>query len=84
MSPIIDPSFLTGGAEWQIGSPQGTPGTEAAGGFGDVLTGQISKLSDLQNQAADASLELATGHVPPAPVVSGQKALSKKDSVRSK
>ena len=76
MSPVIDPSFLTSGAEWQIGSPQATPGTEAAGGFGDVLTGQISKLTDLQSQAADASMQLATGQAtdPTAVVMAVERA----------
>ena len=74
--PVIDPSFLTSGAEWQIGGAQSTPGAEAAGGFGDVLTGQISKLSDLQTQAADASMQLATGQAtdPTAVVMAVERA----------
>ena len=55
MTPVIDPSFLTSGADWKVGGAESAPATETPGGFGNVLTGQISKLTDLQTQAADAS-----------------------------
>ena len=76
MSPIIDPSFLTGGAEWQIGSASPATAAPSGGDFGNVLTGQISKLSDLQNQAADASVQLATGQAedPTAVVMAVERA----------
>jgi flagellar hook-basal body complex protein FliE len=76
MSPVIDPSFLTGGAEWQIGGPQQAPGAATPGGFGHVLTDQISKLTDLQTQAADASQQLATGQAtdPTAVVMAVERA----------
>jgi flagellar hook-basal body complex protein FliE len=75
MTPVIDPSFLTGGAEWQIGGAQQAPGA-ATPGFGNVLTGQISKLTDLQAQAADASQQLATGQAtdPTAVVMAVERA----------
>ncbi len=75
MSPVIDPSFVTGGAEWQIGGAQPAAG-ETPGGFGSMLTGQISKLTDLQAQAADASQQLATGQAtdPTAVVMAVERA----------
>ncbi len=77
MSPVIDPPFLTSGAEWQIATPDAAPGAGQAGGdFGGVLTDQISKLTDLQNQAADASQQLATGQAtdPTAVVMAVERA----------
>jgi flagellar hook-basal body complex protein FliE len=62
--PVIDPSFVTTGADWNIGGVGGaTQGADAAGGssFGGILGSQISKLTDLQNNAAEASRQLATG-----------------------
>jgi flagellar hook-basal body complex protein FliE len=75
VTPVIDPSFATGGAEWQIGGTQPAAG-ETPGGFGSMLTGQISKLTDLQNQAADASQQLATGQAtdPTAVVMAVERA----------
>ena len=74
--PIIDPSFLTSGAEWQIGGAQETAGTDAPSGFGGILGNQISKLTDLQNGAADASRALATGEAtdPTAVVMAVERA----------
>jgi flagellar hook-basal body complex protein FliE len=76
MTPVIDPSFLTTGAEWQIGGAQQAPGAETPGGFGNVLGEQISKLTDLQNSAADASQQLATGQAtdPTAVVMAVERA----------
>lgn len=79
--PAIDPSFATGGLEWQVPSLDGTlPGVEAGAGagasgiegvegasggsgpsFGDMLADQMTRLSELQANAAEASRELATG-----------------------
>ena len=75
MTPIIDPSFATGGAEWQIGGAGQAAGAPASG-FGNVLTSQISKLADLQTQAADASQQLATGQAtdPTAVVMAVERA----------
>jgi flagellar hook-basal body complex protein FliE len=64
VTPVIDPSFVTTGAEWNVGGVSSkTEGADAAGGagFGGILGTQISKLTDLQNTAADASQQLATG-----------------------
>ena len=71
MIPPINPAAL--GAEWQIPSVGGispadvtvpdVQGTGAAGsgGFGSLLTQQISNLADLQTNAAAASQSLADG-----------------------
>jgi flagellar hook-basal body complex protein FliE len=77
LSPVIDPSFVTRGTEWNVGGAESTPATgETAGGFGNILTGQISKLTDLQNHAADASQQLATGQAtdPTAVVMAVERA----------
>ena len=75
MTPVIDPSFVTSGAEWQIGGA-GQAGSAPASGFGNVLSGQISKLADFQTQAADASQQLATGQAtdPTAVVMAVERA----------
>ena len=62
--PAIDPSSLAGvlPTEWSIGpldaaeAPSGSPE-----GFSSTLGQQISKLADLQAEAAGASEALATG-----------------------
>ena len=41
MSPVIDPSFLTSGAEWRIGGAQDAAGAETPSGFGNILGDQI-------------------------------------------
>jgi len=77
VSPVIDPSFLTQGAEWQIGGADSAPGAgEAPSGFGNILGEQITKLTDLQNGAADASRALATGEAtdPTAVVMAVERA----------
>ncbi|HEX4760350.1 MAG TPA: flagellar hook-basal body complex protein FliE [Thermoleophilaceae bacterium] len=58
----IDPSFLTGGAEWQIQAPTATPGQQQGGSnFGGALTQAIQGLSDQQTEAAGAAQSLAGG-----------------------
>ncbi|MEA2179313.1 MAG: flagellar hook-basal body complex protein FliE [Solirubrobacteraceae bacterium] len=77
MSPIVDPSAITSGAEWQIGGvDKPAAAGESSGGFGNILGSQISKLTDLQNQAADASQQLATGQAtdPTAVVMAVERA----------
>ena len=77
MSPVIDPSVIARGAEWQIGGADKPSGAEgASGGFGNILGSQISKLTDLQTQAADASQQLATGQAtdPTAVVMAVERA----------
>jgi len=51
------------GSEFQVGSVDATStgATSSAGGFGSMLTNQISNLNDLQNTAATQSQALATG-----------------------
>ena len=69
MTLPIDTSFLTSGADWNVGSVDGSAGAGAAGatapsaggsGFGSVLTDQLGKLEATQNDAAQASQDLAT------------------------
>ena len=77
MSPVIEPSFLTQGAEWSIGGADATsPAPETPPGFGNMLGEQITKLTDLQNGAADASRALATGEAtdPTAVVMAVERA----------
>ncbi|HEX2086221.1 MAG TPA: flagellar hook-basal body complex protein FliE [Solirubrobacteraceae bacterium] len=69
--PAIDPSSLAGalGPEWSVGDIQantvdlgaleGAP--EAGGSFASVLGKQLTALSELQTQGAEASQALATG-----------------------
>jgi flagellar hook-basal body complex protein FliE len=66
----IDPSFLTKGAEWSVGgvggaggagSASGTASATGGQGFGQMLANQVGQLSDLQDNAAQASQALATG-----------------------
>jgi flagellar hook-basal body complex protein FliE len=63
--PAIDPSSLAGAlpTEWTIGPLEDveTPAAASSDGFSSALGEQISKLSDLQAEAADASTALATG-----------------------
>jgi flagellar hook-basal body complex protein FliE len=67
--PAIDPTLAVGGAEWSIGPVEGfgsegatAPGTGAEGSrFGGLLADQVGKLASLQEDAATASRDLATG-----------------------
>ena len=72
--PAIDPSSIAGAlpTEWAIGplddaaiaepgSGLGVDGAPAGDRFSSVLGEQLSKLSDLQTEAADAATALATG-----------------------
>ena len=63
--PPIDPSFTVNGVEWQVPglgeTEQVAPQQPADGQFGGVLTNQLSKLTDMQSEAADASRSLADG-----------------------
>lgn len=75
MPIAIDPSMLTGGAEWQIGGLTGASGAEAGGaggaaatgtndtGFGSMLTDAIGSLSSAQSEAANASQAFAAGTI---------------------
>jgi flagellar hook-basal body complex protein FliE len=82
----IDPTFLTSGADWNVGGVGGVGGdvggavgeTGASEGssFGSMLGDQIGKLEGLQNQAADASRGLADGTAtdPTAAIVAVERA----------
>jgi flagellar hook-basal body complex protein FliE len=78
----IDTSMLTSGSDWNVGSVEGSSGAGAAGaapssgggsGFGSVLT---DKLEGVQNDAAKASQDLATGQAsdPEAVVMAVERA----------
>jgi flagellar hook-basal body complex protein FliE len=66
----IDPTFAVNGLDWQVGSADGSVPGQAGGlagagggegGFGSMLAQQVSKLSEMQSDAATASRELAAG-----------------------
>jgi flagellar hook-basal body complex protein FliE len=64
----IDPTMAVNGADWQIGSVgsvdgpgAGTPAPAAGSGFGGMLAKQVGQLDSLQQDAATASQQLATG-----------------------
>jgi flagellar hook-basal body complex protein FliE len=67
--PAIDPTLAVRGTEWSIGSVEGlgsegatAPGTGAEGSqFGGLLADQVGKLAALQQDAATASRDLASG-----------------------
>ena len=84
MTLPIDPSMLTSGAEWNVGSVDGSAGagagaaapTSGGGAFGNMLTDQLGKLEGTQNDAAKASQALATGQAsdPEAVVMAVERA----------
>lgn len=84
MTLPIDPSMLTSGAEWNVGSVDGSAGAGAGAaapsgggsGFGSMLTDQLGKLEATQNDAAKASQDLATGQAsdPEAVVMAVERA----------
>ena len=83
MTLPIDTSMLTSGSDWNVGSVDGSSGAGAAApssgggsGFGSVLTDQLDKLEGVQNDAAKASQDLATGQAsdPEAVVMAVERA----------
>jgi flagellar hook-basal body complex protein FliE len=61
----IDPSLAIGGSDWNVGgvgsidsSPQASP---AGGSFGSMIGQSIQALQGTQDEAAQASMDLATG-----------------------
>lgn len=84
MTLPIDPSMLTSGAEWNVGSVDGSAGAGAGAaapsgggsGFGSMLTDQLGKLETTQDDAAKASQALATGQAsdPEAVVMAVERA----------
>ena len=64
----VDPGFMTTGPEWATTGPEwsieANPGAAAPAeqpGFGDMLTGQIGRLSETQAEGAAAARSLADG-----------------------
>jgi flagellar hook-basal body complex protein FliE len=64
----IDPSFAVNGADWSIGSigsvdgaGAGTAAPAAGSDFGGALAKQVGQLDAMQQDAATASQQLATG-----------------------
>jgi flagellar hook-basal body complex protein FliE len=64
----VDPTLAVNGADWQIGSigsidgaGAGTAAPAGGSGFGGMLAKQIGQLDSLQQDAATASQQLATG-----------------------
>ncbi|MDQ8045207.1 MAG: flagellar hook-basal body complex protein FliE [Solirubrobacteraceae bacterium] len=58
----VDPSFATGGAEWNIsGVGSATGSSSPAGGFGQMLGNQIQNVANAQTDAAGQSQALADG-----------------------
>jgi len=72
----IDPSFSVGGADWQIGSLEGPAQEKPGGDFGAMIGQSIQSLQATQDQAAQASTDLATGAAtdPTAVVMSVERA----------
>jgi len=65
----IDPTFAVKGTDWSVGSVGGVDDAGSAGaagaasgsGFGGMLAKQIGQLDSIQQDAATASQQLATG-----------------------
>jgi flagellar hook-basal body complex protein FliE len=77
----IDPSMVTGGAEWQVGgvgsvTDGGTPVAGGGGSFGQLLTDQISNLEHLQVEGGHAARSIADGTAtdPSAAIVAVERA----------
>lgn len=80
----IDPSFAIGGADWSVGGvgqvgpagDTGATGAASGSGFGKALANQIGRLDALQQDAATASQQLATGQAtdPSATVMTIERA----------
>jgi flagellar hook-basal body complex protein FliE len=72
----IDPSFSVGGADWQIGSLDAPAKQNSGGDFGAMISQSLQSLQTTQDQAAQASTDLATGQasVPTAVVMAVERA----------
>jgi flagellar hook-basal body complex protein FliE len=64
----IDPTLAVGGTDWNVGSigsidgpGAGTAAPASGSGFGGMLAHQIGQLDSLQQDAATASQQLASG-----------------------
>ena len=56
----VDPSFALGGPEWQVGALE-APAQQSSGGFGAMIGQSLQSLQATQDQASQASMDLATG-----------------------
>jgi flagellar hook-basal body complex protein FliE len=72
----IDPSFSIGGSEWQIGPVDSSAQPTGGSGFGAMLGDSIKSLQASQDEASQASSDLATGTAtdPTAVVMSVERA----------
>jgi flagellar hook-basal body complex protein FliE len=77
----VDPTFAVKGAEWQIGPVGGVegarpPASGTGSDFGGMLAKQVGALDGLQQDAATAAQDLATGAAtdPAAAVMSIERA----------
>jgi flagellar hook-basal body complex protein FliE len=72
----IDPSFAIGGPEWQVGALDSPAQQSTGGGFGAMIGQSIQALQATQDQAAQASTDLATGQAtdPTAVVMAVERA----------
>lgn len=61
MSLPIDPSFVTTGPEWSVGTAAPAVNTPAAGKFEGVLGEKVAALAESQNEASLQAQALATG-----------------------
>jgi flagellar hook-basal body complex protein FliE len=72
----IDPTFAIGGPEWQIGSLDAPAKQTSGGDFGAMIGQSLQSLQATQDQAAQASTDLATGQAtdPTAVVMAVERA----------
>ena len=72
----IDPSLSVGGPEWQIGSLEAPAQQTPGGDFGAMIGQSLQSLQATQDQAAQASTDLATGQAsdPTAVVMAVERA----------
>ena len=57
----IDPTLGAGGPEWQIGALEAPVQQTAGGGFGAMIGQSLQSLQATQDEAGQASMDLATG-----------------------
>jgi flagellar hook-basal body complex protein FliE len=72
----IDPSLSVGGPEWQLGSLEAPAQATPGGDFGAMIGQSLQSLQATQDQAAQASTDLATGQAsdPTAVVMAVERA----------
>jgi flagellar hook-basal body complex protein FliE len=73
----VDPTMLTRGAEWSIGTVEPVePPAQDGAGFGSMLANKVGELEKLQAAAAEGAQALATGEAtdPTAVVMAVEKA----------